>query len=121
MPTVDDLKSSRFLTKNDVEPPITVTIKCYEKMNVALETEAPEQKWTLYFKEVDKPLVLNVTNGELIGLVTGSRNLDDWIGKQITLYNDKTVSFGGKLIGGVRVRVEQPMQPMQPPKDEAPF
>lgn len=104
MPTTQDLKSSKFLTKHDVEPPVLVTIQSYEELNVAMESQAPEMKWTLSFKELDKPLVLNMTNGQLIEMITSSEDFDDWIGKQIVLYNDKTVSFAGKITGGIRVR-----------------
>ncbi len=104
MPNVSDLKSSKFLTKNDVEPDIIVTIRRFEKVNVALESMAPEMKWTLWFQELPKPLVLNSTNGQLIEAITGSGEFEDWVGKKVVLYNDKTVSFAGKLTGGIRVR-----------------
>ena len=104
MPNVNDLKSSKFLTKNDVEPDVIVTIRSYEKVNVALESMAPEVKWTLRFQELPKPLVLNSTNGQLIQAIVGSGEFEDWIGKKVVLYNDKTVSFAGKLTGGIRVR-----------------
>ena len=113
MPTVNDLKDSRFLKKEDVEPDVLVTIKGYEKTNVALESQAPEEKWTLSFRELDKPLVLNSTNGQLIQAIAGSGDFDDWIGKQIVLYNDKTVSFAGKITGGIRVRASRRPQPVQ--------
>jgi len=106
MPNVNDLKSSQFLTKEDVEPPIVVTIKGYKEQNVEMEGEPERKKWTLFFHELDKPLVLNMTNGQRIEVITGSPEFDDWIGKKITLYNDRTVSFGRKLTGGIRVYVE---------------
>jgi len=104
---VNELGTSKFLTKHDVDPPVLVTIVGCEKMNVAMETQAPEEKWTMTFKELDKPLVLNPTNGQLIAAITGSEESDGWIGKQIMLYNDPTVSFAGKLTGGIRVRAVQ--------------
>ncbi len=103
-PTTNDLKSSKFLTKNDVEPAIMVTIKGYKQMNVAMESVAPEEKYVLYFNELEKPLVLNRTNGELISDITGSNDFDNWIGKKVVLWNDRTVSFAGKITGGIRVR-----------------
>lgn len=120
MPTVNDLKDSRFLKKEDVEPDVLVTIKGYEKTNVALESQAPEEKWTLSFRELDKPLVLNSTNGQLIQAIAGSGDFDDWIGKQIVLYNDKTVSFAGKITGGIRVRASRRPQPVQADFDNDP-
>lgn len=104
MPNVNDLKSSKFLTKFDVDPALEVTIKSYEEVNVAMESQAPELKWTLSFHELDKPLVLNNTNGQLLMAITGSGEFDAWIGKKIVLYNDKTVMFAGKLTGGIRIR-----------------
>lgn len=104
MVRVNDLKSSKFLTKTDVEPDAVVTILSCTQMNVALESMAPEMKWCLKFKELPKPMVLNLTNGQLIEAITGSDNSDDWIGEKVVLYNDKTVSFAGKLTGGIRIR-----------------
>ena len=31
--------------------------------------------------------------------------MNDWVGHKIVLYHDPTVSFGGKLVGGIRVRM----------------
>lgn len=108
MPNVNDLKNSQFLTKEDVEPPVKVTIKGYKEQNVEMEGEPERKKWTLFFHELEKPLVLNMTNGQRIEVITGSAEFDDWVGKKITLYNDKSVSFGGKLTGGIRVYVAPP-------------
>ncbi len=108
---VNDLKSSKFLTKHDVEPDVLVTIERDELVNVALESQSPEEKHVLYFKELEKPLVLNMTNGMLIAAITGSEISDDWMGKQVVLYNDKTVMFAGKLTGGIRVRAVKQAQP----------
>ena len=124
MPNVNDLKSSKFLTKNDVEPEVVATITAFEEMNVALESQAPEMKWCLHFKELPKPMVLNKTNGDLIAAVTGSEEFGDWVGKQITLFNDKSVSFAGKLTGGIRVKIhyEVSVKPSPAMKgDDIPF
>jgi len=112
MPRVSDLKQSKFLTKADVEPDILVTISGYEDTNVAMESQAPEMKWCLKFEEMDKPLVLNNTNGQLIEAITGSDNFDDWLGKKVVLFNDKTVMFAGKLTGGIRVRASRQTDPI---------
>lgn len=111
MPNVNDLKSSKFLTKNDVEPDVLVTIKSYELTNVAMETQAPEEKYVLYFEELEKPLVLNMTNGMLLAAITGSEDFDHWLGQKIVLWNDKTVSFAGKITGGIRIRASKGGQP----------
>ena len=43
-------------------------------------------------------------------MALGSPETDDWKGKQITMYNDRTVSFAGKLTGGIRIRPNAPDQ-----------
>ena len=103
-PNINDLKSSKFLTQNDVEPPKLVTIKSYEEIDVSMESQPTELKWTLMFNELDKPLVLNFTNGQNLMAITGSEDFEDWIGQKVVLYNDKTVSFGNKITGGIRIR-----------------
>ena len=111
MPNVNDLKSSKFLAKEDVMPDVLVTIKGYEKMNVAMENQPAEEKWTLSFNELAKPLVLNKTNGMLLAAITGSEEFDGWIGKKVVLYNDKSVMFAGEFTGGIRVRASKGGQP----------
>ncbi len=107
MPNVNDLKSSKFLTKFDVEPDVLVTIAGYEEQDVSMESQAEETKWCLTFQELDKPLVLNMTNGQLITAIIGSGEFDDWVGQEVVLFNDKTVMFGGKMTGGIRVRASR--------------
>lgn len=120
MPRVSDLKQSKYLTKEDVEPPILVTIRGYEQVNVAMENQAPDLKWALLFLEDYKPFVLNQTNGALIEVIAGSDDFDDWKGKKIVLYNDPTIAFAGKVTGGIRVRAPKGQVP-PPPEDECPF
>ena len=104
MPNVNDLKRSKFLTQKDVARPILVTVAAYKEVNVAMEGAEPDEKWVLYFKEFDKPLVLNSTNGQLITAIVGSGEFEDWIGHKIVLYVDPNVSYGGQLKGGIRCR-----------------
>ena len=101
---VSELKQSKFLTKNDVIPPVLVTMREVSPVNVAKEGVEPEMKFALHFVELEKPMVLNSTNGQIIAAITGSEETDAWVGKKIVLYNDPNVSFGGKLTGGIRCR-----------------
>jgi hypothetical protein len=102
---INQLKESNYLKKEDCDPPILVTIKGdLTQENVAMEGKPEDLKWAIHFKEVDKPMILNSTNGQLIAMATGSENSEDWDGKVIVLYNDPNVSFQGKLVGGIRVR-----------------
>jgi hypothetical protein len=111
MANVHDLKDSKFLTKEDTDPAVEVTIAGWDNVDVSLESQPTKMKYVLMFKEVEKPLVLNNTNGQRIAAMTGKDDFDDWIGFKITLFNDKSVSFGGKLTGGIRVLMPQPNAP----------
>jgi len=113
---VNDLKKSKFLTKNDVMPPVLVTIDHEEEVNVAKEGAEPEYRWALWFRELEKPLILNSTNGQIIAAITGSEESHGWHGHQVVLYNDPNISFGGKLTGGIRVRANETTAPVVPQK-----
>lgn len=101
---VSALKQSKFITRADAGRGILVTIKEIFQENVAKEGAPEELKWCLGFNETEKPLVLNATNGQIIASITKQDDTDHWIGHKIVLYDDPNVSFGGKLVGGVRVR-----------------
>ena len=103
MMNVSELKESKFLKKEDC--PLTVTIESVSKENMAQQGAPEEMKFILNFKE-SKPMVLNSTNGQLIAHALNSPESDDWVGKQISLYNDPSVSFGGQLTGGIRVQTQ---------------
>ncbi len=104
MPRVHEMKSSKFLKREDVGDGIGAIIEGVSQENVAKDGVDPELKWCLHFSNIDKPLVLNTTNMTLIAKFLESDNTDDWVGRKIILYDDPAVSFGGKLTGGIRVR-----------------
>lgn len=101
---IGQLKQSRFLTRSDVGAGMLVTIREIFQDNVAKEGAPEELRWCISFDEIEKPLVLNSTNGQIIASVTKSEETDNWPGHKIVLYDDPNVSFGGKLVGGIRVR-----------------
>ena len=122
MPTIDDLSQSKYLKKPDVTPDLTVIIESYSYDNLAQQGQPEDMMYCLHFRGNVKPFVLNKTNGELIAMTLGSKDLDDWIGKQITLYVDPTVPFQGKIVGGIRIRYIAPQQqaPAQAPPVQNP-
>jgi hypothetical protein len=111
---ISALRESKYLKKEDLPQPTLVTMGEIEKVNLALEGQPPDVKYALYFQELEKPMVLNSTNGQLIAKIVGSDETDDWSGKQIVLYHDPNISFGGRLVGGIRVRA--PKKGYQPPQ-----
>lgn len=104
MPDISQMTESKFLKRADVGAGKLLTIQECQQENVAKEGQPPEMKWCVFFQETEKPLVLNRTNGELIAMITGERNSDNWGGHKVVLYDDPSISYGGKLVGGIRIR-----------------
>ncbi|MGD9597625.1 MAG: hypothetical protein AB7G76_06310 [Steroidobacteraceae bacterium] len=101
MPKVTEMIQSKFLRKEDIDDDIIVTVK-----KLALEDmpgDDNEQRWVVYFRELPKGLVLNVTTIRTLEAAFGGDS-DDWIGSRVTLFVDPNVSFKGKVVGGLRVR-----------------
>ena len=65
-------------------------------------------KTCIYFEDGVKPMVLNVTNGKTIQKVVGSRFMEDWIGKRITLFVKEGVEAFREKVDAVRVRPVAP-------------
>jgi len=107
MAKLNDIKDSNYLTKEDCEPAIKVTVTRCTSEDVSMANEPARMKYVLYFRECAKGMVLNLTNFQRIVTLSGRDDTDDWAGVQITLFNDPTVDFGGKLVGGIRVWVPQ--------------
>ena len=101
---ISALKESKFLKRSDVGDGVLVTIRNLIQENVAKEGTEEDMKWAIHFEELDKPLILNSTNAQIIAQIVKSEETDDWTGKQVVLYDDPSVSYGGKLVGGSRVR-----------------
>ena len=109
MANINQMVQSKYLKGSDVPDPIIVTVAKVGKVNMAKEDEQPEMKWAIRFQELQKPMVLNATNIHIAAKVLGSDDTDDWMGKEIVLYFDPNVSFGGQLVGGLRFRgIEKP-------------
>lgn len=104
---ISDLKQSKFLKKEDVGVGMLVTICALTEANVSMEGAEPQMKTILHFNEQEKGMVLNSTNAQLIAKITGIETDIEkgWVGHKIVLYADPSITlFGGKLVGGIRVR-----------------
>jgi hypothetical protein len=73
------LKAGEFLGK---KPTLTMTAV---KLDELEGTKGKQIKGIIHFKEVDKALALNKTNGICIKAMFG-KVLKEWIGKRVTLY-----------------------------------
>lgn len=57
--------------------------------------------------EGEKELSLNATNRNLLGAVFG-KHAGAWVGKEIGVYFDPSVSYAGKPVGGIKVKALTP-------------
>ena len=107
MPKIGEMIESKYLKQSDFPDPLIVTVSKIGQVNIAKEGDPPEHKWAVRFKEFGKPMLLNSTNIKLLEKACGSDDTDDWIGKEVIVYTDDSVSFGGQVVGGLRIRKQQ--------------
>jgi hypothetical protein len=115
---------SNFLKKDDVgEDGVILTIKGFAHETIKGDNGDEEKVIMHFVEEGYKPMVLNSTNATVLGKITGAATAGEARGKQIVVYDDPSVSFGGKVTGGLRLKKVQgaPAQPraatQRPPAD----
>lgn len=121
MPKVSEMVQSKYLRKEDIDDDTPATIKGVRLEDLGKE-DSKEQRWVIYFKQLQKGMVLNVTTIRVLESAYGD-DTDAWVGKQILLYVDPNVSFQGRVVGGLRVRVPRaktaaPLASQAPKDDE---
>jgi hypothetical protein len=89
-----------------------VTIDDIRQEELQSQDGRKQTKPVLYFRRIKKGLVLNITNSRTIEHVYGDE-MDDWIGKEITLYT-RIVEARGEEVNAIRVRIPQPGQSTAP-------
>jgi hypothetical protein len=102
---LNDLYPSRFIKSTDLKGDVQYTIS---RVDVEEIGDEKTKKPVLSFSDTDKQLVLNKTNGTIVGGIYGA-DTDDWRGKPITLYSTR-VAFGGKLVDAIRIRERAPVR-----------
>lgn len=121
MAHVDDLGQSNYVGKKELKDgPVWYTIIGCSKANLAKENEKAKWEVVLNFQETDKPFVLKPTNGQLIHHFTGQGDYERWQGIRIQLHVDPTVSYAGKMVGGVRVKAAMNPQGRPAPQQTSP-
>ena len=88
----------------DGKKEIVVTISKLAQEQVTGQQGRKEDCFVVYFKEFDKGMILNRTNARAIEKVAGSGLIEDWKGKQVTLYVEKGVKAFGDVVDALRIR-----------------
>lgn len=107
---IDELmQSNTYLRKEDFPTPALLTISGAEMGEIE-----GEKKLNLFFNEIEKALACNKTNLQLMAHFFGSTDTDDWTGHKLVAYNEPTIMYAGKMVGGIRVRLPKGVEPIQP-------
>lgn len=85
-----------------------LTIKNVKKEKVTSPGGEEEDCTVVYFKENEKPLILNVTNAKQIERLYGTPYIEDWPGKKIQLYVKDDIKAFGSITTGLRIRPKVP-------------
>jgi hypothetical protein len=115
---VTELLSS-YLTKEDFPRPALGTIAKLTQETFKDDSGASETKWCMHFEEFDRGMILNKTNIRLVASILGN-DTNAWMGRQIVIYNDPNVSFGGRTVGGLRLRAPKNQAAAPQPAAPAP-
>jgi hypothetical protein len=109
--------NSKNLAAKDLQGKrVTVEIAGYE-----IKKFDNGSKPILSFVGKDKTLVLNKTNAFSIEMVLGTKEMDEWVGRRITLRPDRTL-FEGQMVACIRVdeSAPAPLNPKAPVRKPAP-
>ena len=114
---LDDAFPSKYMKASDLpeDSTVTVTIEKIEMQEIGKEKQ---RKPVITFEEMDKAFVCNKTNANSIAKITGSRDTDQWIGKQIKLFRTE-VEFAGEMVESIRVSTRgKTSASVEPPSKE---
>jgi hypothetical protein len=101
---------SAYLRKEDFPAPEILTISEVREEEVTAPGKKPKKKLIIYFEEIEKGMVCNITNGDVLFEMTGSEYPDDWAGVRVVVWHDPSVMYGGKREGGLRLRKPTPAE-----------
>ena len=112
--------NAKYLKKEDIPSPVNTSILWIKEEDVTAPGKGTETRLLLYFDGLKKGLILNTANAEALAEITGTDEYEQWSDVPIQLYVDRDVKYGGKKIGGIRIRkptlvqVQVPVQEPEP-------
>lgn len=105
---LDQAYGSKYLSAIDVgDRKIRTKIMKVRKEEMRAENGKTRMKFVLFLEALDKPMVLNATNKDALVDKLG-RTPANWIGASIGIFVDPNVTFAGKHVKGLRLRVLGP-------------
>jgi hypothetical protein len=108
-----------FLKQEDLQGKSPRAVIEAVRMEEVKNDDGVEKKLVAHFVGKDKALILNRTNCEALEDICGTDDYAAWAGHMVVLYADPTVKFGGRTVGGLRIRaVEAAPKPVPVPVPE---
>ncbi len=98
----NDFATKRFFNGEDVKDgPVTVTVKGFGECELETD-EGPKKSHTVLVEESEQVILLKpVVRAQFAEIFPRPSQA---VGKKIELFYDKSVSMGGKKVGGLRIR-----------------
>jgi hypothetical protein len=103
------LGSGHYLKKEDLSDPVDTELLWVKEETVTAPGKDTTTRLVAYFEGLSKGLVLNAKNCETLTEITGTDNPNEWKDVAVQLYVDPDVTYGGKKIGGIRIRKPAPV------------
>lgn len=100
---ITDAFPSKYLKASDAEESDLLLTIVRVKMETIGQGAKAEQKPVVYFKEVEKGMVLNKTNAKMIEKIAKSDDTDDWPNVKVRVIATE-VEFQGDLVMSLRIR-----------------
>ena len=111
--------ASQYLKKEDLSDPVDTELLWVKEEKVTPPGKGTNTRLVAYFEGLSKGLVLNTANCETLTEITGTDDPKEWKDLALQLYVDPDVTYGGKKIGGIRIRKPAPV-PLPVPKLKVP-
>ncbi len=83
---------------------IVATIKSIVKEKVVGVGGTKKMCRVCHFEENIKPMILNSSHCKVLTRITGTWDIEQWVGYKIQIYGDPKVKFAGETTGGLKIR-----------------
>jgi hypothetical protein len=95
---------AQYLKKEDLSDPVDTELLWVKEEKVTAPGKGTKTRLVAYFEGLSKGLVLNTANCEKLAEMAGTDDPGEWKDVPLQLWVDPEVKYGGKKIGGIRIR-----------------
>jgi hypothetical protein len=99
---INNLFPSKYLKAADLPEDEAVSLKI-AKIKIEEVGKDKDTKPVIYFEGEEKGFVANKTNCRAIAALTGSEEVEEWVGQTVRLYRTE-VEYQGEMVESIRVK-----------------